>query len=308
MHLSISRGGLEMKSGFVSIVGRPNVGKSTLLNNFLEAHLAITSDKAGTTRNIIQGVYQDQDSQIIFVDTPGIHKPINKLGNILNKKAYSSTDNVDLILFLIDVSTGFGKGDQFILDKIKEEEIPIILVLNKVDAIKKDKLLEKINEYKDLYDFADIYPISALKSDNIDSLLKTIKNYLPNEGKIFEDDTFTNISTSFYVSEIIREKVLRLTKEEVPHAVTCCVEKIEYAKDKVIINAVIIVDRDSLKKIIIGKNGSMLKKIGMSARLELEEYFGKTVYLENFVKTIDNWRDRERYLKELGLDDLNDSN
>ena len=293
-----------MKSGFVSIVGRPNVGKSTLLNNFLETHLAITSDKAGTTRNIIQGVYEDEDSQIIFVDTPGIHKPVNRLGNILNKKAYASTDNVDLILFLIDVSTGFGKGDRFILEKIKEENIPIILVLNKVDEIKKDKLLEKINEYKDLYDFADIYPISALKNDNIDSLLKTIKNYLPNEGKIFEDNTFTNISTSFYVSELIREKVLRLTKEEVPHAVTCYVEKIENKKEKVIIHAVIIVDRESLKKIIIGHHGSMLKQIGTSARIELEEYFGKKVYLENFVKTIDNWRDRERYLKELGLDDL----
>lgn len=293
-----------MRSGFVSIVGRPNVGKSTLLNSLLETKLAITSDKAGTTRNIIEGVYEDGDSQIIFVDTPGIHKPINKLGNILNKKAYASTDNVDLILFLVDVSTGFGKGDQFILDRIKEENIPIILVMNKVDAIKKDKLLEKINEYKDLYNFEEIFPISALKNDNITALIKTVKKYLPNEGKIFEDDTFTNISTNFYVSEIIREKVLRLTKEEVPHAVTCLVEKIEYAKGKVIINAVIIVDRDSLKKIIIGKNGSMLKRIGMEAREDLEEYFGKTVYLENFVKTIDNWRDRDRYLKELGLDDL----
>lgn len=293
-----------MRSGFVSIVGRPNVGKSTLLNSLLETKLAITSDKAGTTRNIIEGVYEDKDSQIIFVDTPGIHKPMNKLGNILNKKAYASTNNVDLILFLVDVSTGFGKGDQFILDRMKEENIPIILVMNKVDQIKKDKLLEKINEYKDLYSFEEIFPISALKNDNVTALLNTIKKYLPNEGKIFEDDTFTNISTSFYVSEIIREKVLRLTKEEVPHAVTCLVEKIEYAKGKVIINAVIIVDRDSLKKIIIGKNGSMLKRIGMEAREDLEEYFGKTVYLENFVKTIDNWRDRDRYLKELGLDDL----
>lgn len=293
-----------MRSGFVSIVGRPNVGKSTLLNSLLETKLAITSDKAGTTRNIIQGVYQDEDSQIIFVDTPGIHKPLNKLGSILNQKAYSSTGNVDLILFLIDVSTGFGRGDQFILDRMKEEGLPIVLVLNKVDAIKKDLLLEKINEYKDLYDFVEIFPISALKNDNVVSLLQTIKKYLPNEGKIFENDTFTNISTNFYVSEIIREKVLRLTKEEVPHAVTCLVEKIEYAKGKVIINAVIIVDRDSLKKIIIGKQGRMLKRIGMEARQDLEEYFGKTVYLENFVKTIDNWRDRDRYLKELGLDDL----
>jgi len=258
----------------------------------------------GTTRNIIEGVYEDEDSQIIFVDTPGIHKPLHKLGNILNKKAYASTENVDLILFLIDVSTGFGKGDQFILNRIKEEGIPIILVMNKVDAIKKDLLLKRIDEYKDFYSFEEIFPISALKNDNVEKLLKAVKKYLPNEGKIFEDDTFTNISTNFYVSEIIREKVLQLTKEEVPHAVTCYVEKIEYAKRKVIINAVLVVDRDHLKKIIIGNHGSMLKRIGTEARRELEEYFGKTVYLENFVKTIDNWRDRERYLKELGIDDL----
>ena len=186
-----------MKSGFVSIVGRPNVGKSTLLNSLLETKLAITSNKAGTTRNIIQGVYEDSESQIVFVDTPGIHKPINKLGNILNKKAYQMTENVDLILFLVDVESGLGKGDMFILEKLKEEKLPIILVLNKVDRIKKDELIEKIVEYKDLYDFSEIFPISALKNDNIDNLLKVIKNYLPNEGKIFEDDTFTNISTSF---------------------------------------------------------------------------------------------------------------
>ena len=293
-----------MKSGFVSIVGRPNVGKSTLLNSLLETKLAITSNKAGTTRNIIQGVYEDSESQIVFVDTPGIHKPINKLGNILNKKAYQMTENVDLILFLVDVESGLGKGDMFILEKLKEEKLPIILVLNKVDRIKKDELIEKIVEYKDLYDFSEIFPISALKNDNIDNLLKVIKNYLPNEGKIFEDDTFTNISTSFYVSEIVREKVLRKTREEVPHSVTCYVEKIDYDKDKVHIQVLIVVDRDSLKKIIIGKNGTMIKEIGIDARNDLEEYFGKTVYLETFVKTIKNWRDKEKYLKELGLSEL----
>lgn len=293
-----------MKSGFVSIVGRPNVGKSTLLNAVLETKLAITSDKAGTTRNIIQGVYEDDDSQIIFVDTPGIHKPINKLGTILNKKAYHTAEDVDLILFLVDVSKGIGKGDMFVLDKIKDENIPIILILNKVDCIKKDTLLEIIMEYKDLYDFKEIFPISALKNDNIDSLIKTIKDYLPNEGKIFEDDTFTNISTNFYVSEIVREKVLRKTHDEVPHSVTCYVEKIDYDKDKIHIQVLIVVDRDSLKKIIIGKNGQMIKDIGIDARKDLEEYFGKTVYLETYVKTIDNWRDREKYLKELGLSEL----
>ena len=293
-----------MRSGYVSIVGRPNVGKSTLLNSILETKLAITSNKAGTTRNIIQGVYEDSDSQIVFVDTPGIHKPINKLGNILNKKAYSTSENVDLILFLVDVEAGIGKGDMFILDRLKEEKLPIILVLNKVDRIAKDKLLEIIMKYKDLYDFSEIFPISALKNDNVGALIKTIKNYLPNEGKIFEDETFTNISTNFYISEIIREKVLRKTREEVPHSVTCIVEKKIEENNKVIIQAAIIVDRDSIKKIIVGKNASMLKDIGIDARCDLEEYFGKKVYLELFVKTIKNWRDREKYLKELGLDEL----
>ena len=293
-----------MRSGYVSIVGRPNVGKSTLLNSILETKLAITSNKAGTTRNIIQGVYEDSDSQIVFVDTPGIHKPINKLGNILNKKAYSTSENVDLILFLVDVEAGIGKGDMFILDRLKEEKLPIILVLNKVDRVAKDKLLEIIMKYKDLYDFSEIFPISALKNDNVDALIKTIKNYLPNEGKIFEDETFTNISTNFYISEIIREKVLRKTREEVPHSVTCIVEKKIEENDKVIIQAAIIVDRDSIKKIIVGKNASMLKDIGIDARCDLEEYFGKKVYLELFVKTIKSWRDREKYLKELGLDEL----
>lgn len=292
-----------MKSGYVSIVGRPNVGKSTLLNSILETKLAITSNKAGTTRNVIQGVYEDDESQIVFVDTPGIHKPINKLGNILNKKAYSTSENVDLILFLVDVESGIGKGDMFVLERIKNENLPIILVLNKVDKVPKDKLLEIIMKYKDLHDFAEIFPISALKNDNVGALIKTIKNYLPNEGKIFEDETFTNISTDFYISEVIREKVLRKTREEVPHSVTCLVEKKVIEKDKVIIQALIIVDRESIKRIIVGKGASMLKSIGIDARVDLEEYFSKKVYLDLFVKVIENWRDKEKYLKELGLEE-----
>jgi len=292
-----------MKSGYVSIVGKPNVGKSTLLNNILEMHLAITSDKAGTTRNIIEGVYEDDDSQIIFVDTPGINKPKDKLSALLNRKAYTTVDNVDLILFMIDVVKGFNKGDEVILDRLKEEKVPVILILNKVDKINKDLLLEKIMQYKDLYDFKEIFPLSALK-DNMNSLLKTIKNYLPNEGKIFEDDTVTNVSTDFYISEIIREKVLRKTREEVPHSVTCLVEERKNTKNAVIINAVIIVERDSHKKIIVGSHGSMLKSIGIDARRDLEEYFGKKVYLELFVKVIENWKEKDRYLKELGIDDL----
>lgn len=292
-----------MKSGFVSIVGRPNVGKSTLLNNLLDMHLAITSDKAGTTRNVIQGVYEDTDSQIVFVDTPGIHKPNDKLSTILNRKAYNSVDNVDLILFLIDASSGFKEADSKVLDRLKELKLPIILVLNKVDKVNKDKLLADMMEYSKLYDFEEIFPISALK-DNLKDLIKSVKKFLPNEGKIFEDETVTNISTDFYISEIIREKVLRKTHDEVPHSVTCIVEEKEFKKDKVIISAVIVVDNLQHKKIIVGSKASMLKAIGHDARIDLEEYFNKKVYLSLFVKVIEDWKDKDNYLKELGLDDL----
>ena len=292
-----------MRSGYVSIVGKPNVGKSTLLNNLLDMHLAITSDKAGTTRNIIQGVYEDSDSQIVFVDTPGINKPKDKLSSLLNRKAYVANDNVDLVLFMIDVTKGYTDADKVLLERLKGEEVPVILIMNKVDKMNKDILLGKINEYKDLYDFVDIYPLSALR-DNLNDLIKTIKKYLPNEGKIFEDDTVTNISTDFYISEIIREKVLRKTREEVPHGVTCVVEEKEENKNRVVISAVIIVARDAHKRIIIGSKGSMLKDIGTAARIDLEEYFGKKVYLSLFVKVIENWKDKDKYLKELGLDNL----
>lgn len=293
-----------MKSGFVSLVGRPNVGKSTLLNNILGMKIAITSDVAGTTRNIIQGIYNDSDSQIIFVDTPGIHKPKNKLGTYLNRKAYTMADDVDIILFLVDAESGFGKGDNFILERLKEMNKPVFLLLNKVDKIKKEKLLELINEYKDLYDFDEIIPLSALKGDNIEELLKTVKKYLKSDIKYYEDDTITNVSRNFIIAEMVREKILYLTKEEVPHSVTCLVETYEEDDDVINIGVLIIVDRDNLKKIIIGKQGSMLKQIGREARLDIENFLGKKVYLETYVKSIKNWRDKEKYLQEFGLDEL----
>lgn len=294
-----------MRSGFVSIIGRPNVGKSTLINSLLETKLAITSDKVGTTRNVIQGIYNDDDSQIIFIDTPGINKPIDKLGSVLNKKSYNAVEEVDLILFLIDAKTGIGKKDMEILDRLKEKNVDTFLIINKLDKVNREDLIKSIIEYKDIYPFKEIIPISALKDKNIEELIKTIKEYLPIQDKLYNDEMFTNISTSFYVSEIVREKVLNLTKEEVPHSVTCAVESLIEEEDKVIINVVIIVDRDSLKKIIIGKNGNMIKEIGIKSRIDLEEYFGKKVYLETFVKTIKNWRDKEIYLQELGLNELN---
>lgn len=293
-----------MKSGFVSIVGRPNVGKSTLLNSILKRHIAITSDKSGTTRNIIQGVYNDYDSQIVFVDTPGIHKPKNKLGNLLNKKAYAMTKDIDLILFLVDIKEGFGKGDAFILEKLKQEKKDVILVLTKVDKLaNKEILLNEIAKLKDLYDFKEIIPISSFKDINIDTLIKTLKKYLKDDILYYDKEYLTNQPTSMIVTELVREKVLRETKEEVPHSVTCYLEDYELDENVIHLSVLIIVDRENLKKIIIGKNGGMLKKIGSDARRDLEEYFSKKVFLSLYVKTIKNWRDREKYLQELGLKD-----
>ena len=293
-----------MKSGFVSLVGRPNVGKSTLLNSLLERKIAITSDVSGTTRNIIQGIYNDGDSQIIFIDTPGIHKPQNKLGTLMNKKAYTMIDDVDIILFLIDVEKGYGKGDSFILERLKELNKPVILLMNKVDKIKKDKLLELINQYKDLYGFKEMIPISALKGDNVKDLIETLKKYLPDNVKYYSDEDITNVSRNFIIAEIVREKVLRFTNQEVPHSVTCLVEEYKEEEKSIHIRVLIILDRDNLKKIIIGKNGSMLKKIGTNARMDIEEFLGKKVFLETYVKTIDNWKDRDKYLTEFGLNEL----
>ena len=291
-----------MKCGFVSLVGRPNVGKSTLLNSVLGMKLAITSNVSGTTRNVIQGIYNDEDSQIIFVDTPGIHKPSNKLGNLMNKKAYNHTQGVDIILFLIDISKGFGKGDQFILDKIKEKDVPIFLLLNKVDLVKnKETLLKEINQLKELYDFEEIIPISASKKDNVHTLISCIKDHLEESEQIFSEEELTNVSMKFIMAEFVREKILELTHDEIPHTVTCYVENYEEKKDLVNIQVLIVVDRDNLKKIIIGKQGSMLKEIGSRARKDMEEFLGKKVFLETHVKTIKNWRDQEKYFLELGL-------
>ncbi len=293
-----------MKSGFVSLIGRPNVGKSTLLNSIIGKKVVITSSKPQTTRNVIEGIYNEEDTQIVFVDTPGIHKPNHKLGKILNKGAYYSIDDVDVILFLVDAKAGIGKGDEFIINKLKETTKPVILVINKIDGISKEKIFEKINIYKDLYNFSDIVPVSALKGHNTKELIHVIKKYLTDEIKYFEEGTLTNKDTSFMIAELVREKVLRLTEEEVPHSVTCITEKITKDKNKTIINVAIIVDRDSLKKIIIGKNGQMIKEIGTKARKDIESLLGTNVYLELYVKTIKKWRDKEKYLSELRFDDF----
>ncbi len=289
-----------MKSGFVSLIGRPNVGKSTLLNHMIGKKVAITSNKPQTTRNMIQGIYTNEDTQIVFVDTPGIHKPSHKLGEYLNKQAYYSMEDVDVILFVVDASDSLGKGDSFILERLKGVNKPVILVLNKIDKMKKEEILPKIVEYKDLYDFKEIVPVSAMKRENIETLISVIRNYLKDEVKYYEDGQVTNKTLPFILAEMVREKVFTLTEEEVPHSTTVVIEGIEKDKNSYLIHASIIVDRDSLKKILVGHAGSMIKKIGTMARHDMEEYLGKKVYLEILVKTVSKWRDREKYLSEFG--------
>ena len=292
-----------MRSGFVSIIGRPNVGKSTLLNTIINAHVAITSDKAGTTRNIIQGIYNEEDCQIVFVDTPGIGKPQSRLNKVLNKEAINSARDVDVILFVVDVASGIGKGDEYILKSLGHTDIPVILVMNKIDRLTDEKLIKIIDEYKDMYPFAEIVPTSGLKNDNINRLISVIKKYLTDDVIYFKQDEYTSNTLSFMVAEIVREKILNSTEDEVPHSVTCYTIKYEELPTIVNISVDIIVDRDSLKKIIIGKGGQKLKEVGSLARVDIEKLVQKQVYLELYVKTIENWKEKEKYLVELGFID-----
>lgn len=293
-----------MRSGFIGVVGRPNVGKSTLINSIVGKKVAITSNKPQTTRNIIQGIYNEEGYQMVFVDTPGIHKPNNKLGKVLNEQAYYSIKDTDIILFLVDASLGLGTGDKFILDKIKEVKKPTILVLNKIDKLNKEQIMSSINEYKDLYDFDEIVPVSGLKKNNTKELVNVLKSYLNDDIQYYSSEDITNKSIDFLMSEIVREKIFKLTKEEVPHSITCVTDTVVVSKTSYNIRINIIVDRESLKKIIIGSQGSMIKKIGMDARYELEELLGKNVYLELFVKTVKKWRDKEKYLNNYGFTDF----
>ncbi len=293
-----------MKSGFVGLVGRPNVGKSTLINNIIGKKVAITSSKPQTTRNIIQGIYNEDKIQIVFVDTPGIHKPVNKLGKTLNKQAFYSINDVDIVLFLVDAYDGLGKGDMYILDSLKNIDKPVILVINKIDKITHEDILKRITEYKDLYDFDEIIPLSALTKNNVKDLIETLKKYLPDTIRYYGVDDVTNRSMEFIMAELVREKVFEYTEEEVPHSITCITESVGIGKDNYSIRINIIVDRDSLKKIVIGAHGDMIKKIGIHARKDIEEFLGKKVYLELNVKTVKKWREKERYLQEFGFNDF----
>ncbi len=293
-----------MRSGFISIIGRPNVGKSTLINRLVGEKIAIVSDKPSTTRNLIQGIYTDDEKQIVFIDTPGIHKPVHRLGNKLNNQAYYSSDDADALVLVMDASTELGKGDKFVIDRLSSVEKPVILVLSKIDKLTNEEILKKIDEVKDIYPFADIVPVSSIKNDNIDRLLDVISKYLTDNVMYFPDREVTSSSIEFRLCEIVREKILELTDEEIPHSCTCVLSDMTEDDKTINVYIDIVVDRDAVKKIIIGKKGLMLKEIGMKARVEMENLLKKQVYLELYVKTLRKWRDKEKYLNELGFNEF----
>ena len=293
------------KSGFVSIVGRPNVGKSTLMNNVVGEKIAIMSDKPQTTRNTIQAVYTDEDCQIVFLDTPGIHKPKNKLGEFMVKSATDAFKNVDLVLFVVDDSKKIGPGDRKIIEDLRGIKTPVILVLNKIDKLEESELFELMQLYSNEDLFKAIVPISALKGRNVNELLKVIGNYLQEGPKYFPDYMITDQPERVLVSELIREKVLHYLNDEVPHGVAVEVERMKSRQDKDIvdISAVIYCERDSHKGIIIGKNGRKLKGIGKSAREDMELLLGSKINIQLWVKVKDNWRNLQNYITDFGYND-----
>ena len=290
------------KSGFVSIVGRPNVGKSTLMNNVVGEKIAIMSDKPQTTRNTIQAVYTDEEAQVVFLDTPGIHKPKNKLGEFMVKSATDAFKNVDLVLFVVDESKKIGPGDRKIIDDLKNIKTPVVLVLNKIDQLNEEELFDLMKMYNAEGVFEQIVPISALKGRNVKELMKVIGNYLEEGPKYFPDYMITDQPERVLVSELIREKVLHYIHDEVPHGVAVEIERMKSRKDKEIvdISAVIYCERDSHKGIIIGKNGRKLKGIGKSARADIELLLGSQANLQLWVKVKENWRNLQNYVSNFG--------
>ncbi|WP_046173864.1 GTPase Era [Domibacillus indicus] len=291
------------KSGFISIIGRPNVGKSTFLNRVIGQKIAIMSDKPQTTRNKVQGVLTADEAQMIFIDTPGIHKPKHKLGDFMMKTAVNTLKEVDLILFMINAEEGFGGGDEFIIEKLKGIKTPIFLVINKIDRVHPDKLMELIVQYKELLEFTEIVPISALEGNNVDRLLEQIKKQLPEGPQYYPADQVTDHPERFIVSELIREKVLHLTREEVPHSIAVVIDKISKrdGKDMIDVMATIVVERDSQKGIVIGKQGALLKEVGKRSRQDIEHLLGSKVFLELWVKVQKDWRNKAANLRDFGF-------
>lgn len=289
---------MTFKSGFVAILGRPNVGKSTFLNHVMGQKIAIMSDKAQTTRNKIMGIYTTDQEQIVFIDTPGIHKPKTALGDFMVESAYSTLREVDTVLFMVSADEKRGKGDDMIMERLKVAKVPVILVINKIDKVHPDQLLSQIDDYRKQMDFKEVVPISALQGNNVSHLVDILSEKLEEGFQYFPADQITDHPERFLVSEMIREKVLLLTREEIPHSVAVVIDsmKRDEETDKVHIRATIMVERDSQKGIIIGKGGSMLKKIGSLARRDIELMLGDKVFLETWVKVKKNWRDKKARL------------
>ncbi len=288
------------KSGFATLIGRPNVGKSTLMNQLIGQKIAITSNKPQTTRNRIQTVYTDDRGQIVFLDTPGIHKVKNKLGDYMVKVAQNTLSEVDVILWLVEPSTFIGAGEKFIIEQLKKVKTPVILVINKIDTVKREEILTFIDTYRREMDFEEIVPVSALKGENKDDLLETIFKYLPYGPMFYDEDTVTDQPQRQIVSELIREQALRCLNDEIPHGVAVAIDSMKYRKNIVDINATIVCERDSHKGIIIGKGGVMLKKIGSKARAEIEDLLECQVNLQLWVKVKKDWRDSDFLLKNFG--------
>ncbi|MFF2795023.1 GTPase Era [Lysinibacillus xylanilyticus] len=294
------------KSGFISIIGRPNVGKSTFLNRVIGQKIAIMSDKPQTTRNKVQGVLTTNDSQMIFIDTPGIHKPKHKLGDFMLKVSKNTLREVDVIMFMVNAEQKLGKGDEFILEMLAGNPTPVFLVINKIDQIHPDELMGIIESYKERYDFAEIVPISALQGNNVENLLEALAKYLPEGPQYYPADQVTDHPERFIISELIREKVLHLTREEIPHSIAVVIDKIrrdEENEDKIRVAATIIVERDSQKGIVIGKRGALLKEVGIRARKDIEMLLGSKVYLELWVKVQKDWRNKSTHLRDFGFRD-----
>ncbi len=291
---------MKFKSGFIALIGRPNAGKSTLLNALVKQKIAIMSNKPQTTRNTIRGILTEKDSQLIFVDTPGVHKPQHELGKQMVKEALSTIHGVDIVYLIVDVTTTFGTGDQYLLEKVTQSNLPVFLLLNKVDLIPKEQLIHLLNEWKERYPFKEIFPISALKENNLSKLLEVTKEYLTDGVQYYPDSQLSDYPEQFIIAEIIREKILYKTEQEIPHSVAVVIEKITKKNETLTINAMVLVERDSQKGIIIGKGGAMLKAVGSAARKELEFRLGYKVYLEIFVRVEKDWRNKKNKLAQLG--------
>ncbi|QMS85909.1 GTPase Era [Candidatus Xianfuyuplasma coldseepsis] len=292
------------RSGFVTIIGRPNVGKSTFLNHVLGQKVTIISDKPQTTRNNISGIYTTDDAQIIFIDTPGIHKPHHKLGVFMTKEAINTLSSVDLILYMTDGNQSFGGGDEFIINELQRVKVPVFLIVNKADLTTNIAgLKQNIDRFKQAYNFKGIFSISALRGDNVERLLDDIKQELPEGPKYYPDDMITDHPEKFIISELVREKVLLLTKEEIPHSVMCLIDQMEYDTTNprlINIHASIIVERPSQKGIIIGKNGRMIKQIGTLARQDILHLLGNKIFLDLHVKVVKDWRNKDFHLRNYG--------